>query len=102
MSVGSGSFGAANWAAVSDRAVPGESGRYLALANLGTAGAAAAAGLLAPLVDRGGGGFGGGYAALYVVCAALFVAAAVVVIIDARRADLDLPVPTSTLPFTRA
>ncbi|MGH2381273.1 MAG: MFS transporter [Candidatus Limnocylindria bacterium] len=47
-------FGAASWAALADAVVPHEAGRMLGLANLGTAGAAAFAGLLGPLIDFAG------------------------------------------------
>jgi MFS family permease len=53
MSVGTALFTAANWASTAD-VVPGaEAGRFLGLANFGTMGAAAVAGLLGPLVDIG-------------------------------------------------
>lgn len=85
MAVGSAAFSAANWARTADTAPPAEAGRYLALANVGTAGAAAAAGLLGPLVDRGGAGPGGGYGALFAACALLFTASGAVVVVDRRR-----------------
>jgi MFS family permease len=53
MAVGSALFGVANWATLVDLAPPAEAGRYLGLANVGTAGAAAAAGLFGPLIDAG-------------------------------------------------
>jgi MFS family permease len=85
MAVGSAAFSAANWARTADTAPPAEAGRYLALANVGTAGAAAAAGLLGPLVDRGGAGPGGGYGTLFATCALLFTASGAVMVVDRRH-----------------
>lgn len=51
MALGSAAFSSANWALTADLAPPAQAGRFLALANFGTAGAAAAAGLFGPLVD---------------------------------------------------
>jgi hypothetical protein len=54
LSVGTASFASANWAAVTDLSPAADSGRLLGLANLGTGGAAAAAGLLGPPIDLWG------------------------------------------------
>lgn len=51
MALGSAGFASANWAMTADLAPPGEGARFFALANFGTAGAAAAAGLFGLLVD---------------------------------------------------
>lgn len=51
MALGSAAFTGANWALTADLAPPAEAARFMGLANIGTAGAAAAAGLLGPLVD---------------------------------------------------
>lgn len=65
MALGSAAFAGANWALTADLAPPAEAGRFLGLANIGTAGAAAAAGLLGPLIDRANAASpGGGYVAL--------------------------------------
>jgi MFS family permease len=85
MSIGSAAFSVANWARIADVAPAAEAGRYLALANLGTAGAAAAAGMLGLLVDRGGSGLGGGYGALFTICALLFATSAWIVAHDLHR-----------------
>jgi MFS transporter, DHA1 family, inner membrane transport protein len=53
MAVGSALFSGANWAASADLAPPDEAARFMAIANFGTAGAAAAAGLFGPLADIG-------------------------------------------------
>jgi MFS family permease len=54
LSVGTAAFASANWAAVTDLSPAADSGRLLGLANLGTGGAAAAAGLLGPPIDLWG------------------------------------------------
>jgi MFS family permease len=51
LGLGSAAFSSGNWALTTDLVRPGEAGRYMALANLGTAGAAAVAGLLGPVAD---------------------------------------------------
>lgn len=77
MSLGSAAFSSANWALTADLVPAGESARFFGLANIGTAGAAAAAGLFGPLVDwanaiRPGAGF-----------PALFIAAAMAFLLSA-------------------
>lgn len=54
MSVGTGAFTSANWAATTDLVPIAEAGRWMGVANLGTGLAAAAAGLLGPLIDASG------------------------------------------------
>jgi MFS family permease len=77
MAVGSAAFAGANWAQTADVAPPAAAGRFLALANFGTAGAAAAAGLLGPLVDGANRlAPGAGYTALFAVAALAFAASA--------------------------
>ncbi|MCL2149778.1 MAG: MFS transporter [Dehalococcoidia bacterium] len=44
-------FATANWALATDLAVPGEEARYLGLANMATAGGAALARLIGPVID---------------------------------------------------
>ncbi len=56
MAVGSAAFGSASWAMLGDLVRPSRAGTLMGFANLGTAGAAAAAGLFGPVVD--GAGFG--------------------------------------------
>ena len=51
MALGSAAFSSANWAQTADLAPPAEAARFFALANFGTTGAVAVAGLLGPLVD---------------------------------------------------
>ena len=51
LGLGSASFSSANWAATADQAAGHEAGRRMALSNLGTGGAVAAAGLFGLLVD---------------------------------------------------
>jgi len=70
MSLGSAAFSSANWALTADLAPPAEAGRFLALANVGTAGAAAAAGLFGPLIDAANRAFAGaGFPLLFVLAA---------------------------------
>lgn len=79
MAFGSAAFASANWAGTADLAPPQEAARFLGLANLGTAGAAAAAGLFGPLVDWANGmAPGAGYSVLFVVSALAFTASAIV------------------------
>jgi MFS family permease len=79
MAVGSGAFAAANWAFTTDLVPPEEAARFMGLANFGTAGAAAFAGLAGPLVDWGNSiGGGSGYVALFVMAALAFGVSAIV------------------------
>ncbi|MFL5668837.1 MAG: MFS transporter [Chloroflexota bacterium] len=54
MSIGTAAFSTANWAALTDLAPPADAGRLMGLANIGTGGAAATAGLLGPAIDAWG------------------------------------------------
>jgi MFS family permease len=54
MSVGTAAFMSANWAATADLTSPDDAGRLLGIANVGTAGAAAAAGALGFLIEAAG------------------------------------------------
>ena len=54
MAVGTGLFTSANWAMTTDLVPPAEAARWMGLANVGTAGAAAVAGLFGPLADLTG------------------------------------------------
>jgi MFS family permease len=60
MAVGSAAFGSASWAMLADLTRSAHAGRLMGLANLGTAGAAAAAGLFGFAID--GMGFGPAFA----------------------------------------
>ncbi len=92
-SLGSAAFVGANWAMTADLAPPEEAARFMGLANLGTGGAVAAAGLLGPLVDWGNGlEPGRGYTALFVVSALVFVMSAAVL----RTLRLPGPRPVDT------
>ncbi len=78
MAIGSAAFTAANWALTADVAPRGEAARFFGLANFGTAGAAATAGLFGPLVDWGNSTVPGtGYTMLFVGAALAFAASAV-------------------------
>jgi MFS family permease len=79
MALGSSAFVNANWALTADLVPPTESGRFLAIANFGTAGASATAGLLGPLIDWANtGAVEAGYTVLFVAAALAFVASAIV------------------------
>jgi FSR family fosmidomycin resistance protein-like MFS transporter len=60
MAVGSATFGSASWAMLADLTGSRHAGRLMGLANLGTAGAAATAGLFGVFID--GAGFGPAFA----------------------------------------
>jgi MFS family permease len=75
MALGSAGFAAANWALSTELAPPAEAARFMALANFGAAGGAAAAGLLGPLVDWGNNEAAGyGYTLLFVAAAVALLA----------------------------
>jgi MFS family permease len=79
MAVGSATFASANWALIADLAPSEEAARFYGLANVGTAGAAAAAGLFGPLVDWGNASTAGlGYTLLFVASAVALISSAVV------------------------
>lgn len=92
MALGSAAFAAANWALATELAPPEEAARFMALANFGTAGGAAAAGLLGPLVDWGNGQAGGyGYTLLFVAAAVATLAAIPAIYrLHIGQADADL------------
>jgi MFS family permease len=76
MALGSAAFAGANWALTADLVPRDEAARFFGLANFGTAGAAAAAGLFGPLIDWANGQAGGsGYTLLFGLAAVLFIAA---------------------------
>ncbi len=79
MSIGNAAFNSANWAMTADLAPAEEGGRFYGLANIGTAGASAAAGLFGPLVDFGNAqAAGAGYTTLFALAAVTALAGAVV------------------------
>ncbi len=51
VAIGAGAFEGVNWATIADNIPEGEGARYFGVANMTTAGASAAVGLLGPLVD---------------------------------------------------
>jgi MFS family permease len=74
MAVGSAAFAGANWALTADVAPPAEAARFFGLANVGTAGAAAAAGLFGPLIDGANAAAPGlGYTVLFAGATLAFV-----------------------------
>jgi MFS family permease len=87
MAVGSAAFAGANWAKTADLVPPGEAGRFFGLANFGTAGAAAAAGLFGPLVDLANSRSAGfGYTVLFLIAGVAFLASGMAV----RRGQLTI------------
>lgn len=79
MALGSAAFTGANWALTADLAPPAEAARFMGLANIGTTGATAAAGLLGLMVDAANRLAPGlGYPALFVAAALASIAAALV------------------------
>jgi MFS family permease len=93
MSAGSAAFAGANWALTTELTPPGEAARFMGLANFGTAGGAAAAGLLGPLVDWGNAiEPGRGFTFLFLAAAGAFVAAILVL----RHVEAPQPQGPST------
>ena len=77
MALGAAAFSSANWAFTADLVPPAEAARFMGLANAGTAGAVAAAGLFGPLVDWGNSlAIGLGYKLLFACAAAAFASSA--------------------------
>ena len=82
MGLGSAAFASANWALTADLAPKAEAARFFGLANFGTGGAAAVAGLFGPLVDTAG------FPPLFMVATASFLASIVVLrFVAARHSD---------------
>ena len=80
LAIGSAAFSTGNWALTADLAPKDEAARFLALANFGTAGAAALAGLFGLLIDLGNRlDAGAGFTALFAAAAIAFIASALVV-----------------------
>jgi MFS family permease len=78
MSLGSAAFSAGNWALFSDIVPRQGSARFFGMANFSTAGAAALAGLVGPVLDVGQGVVpGGGYTILFALAACAFLASSV-------------------------
>ena len=74
LGISSGIFLSTNWALATDMAVEGEEARYMGLTNLATAGGAALARLIGPVVDfLNARGPGQGYSALLIACAIYFL-----------------------------
>jgi hypothetical protein len=70
IAAGSAAFSSGSWALLSDLAAGSESGRLMGFAHLGTAGAAAAAGLFGLVIDAGERlSAGSGYTAAFAVAA---------------------------------
>ena len=92
IAAGSAAFGSGSWALLSDLAAGPESGRLMGLAQLGTAGAAAAAGLFGLLIDAGERfSSGAGYAAAFALAAAA-------ALLGALLWRVEVPVPQPERP----
>jgi MFS family permease len=77
MSIGSAAFAGGSWALLADVVPKDESARYFGLANFGTAGAAAAAGLFGPVIDWVDGIFPGmGFSVLFMLASLAFLTSA--------------------------
>jgi MFS family permease len=77
MSLGSAAFAGGSWALLADVVPKDESARFFGLANFGTAGAAAAAGLFGPVIDWVDGIFPGvGFSVLFVLASLAFLTSA--------------------------
>jgi MFS family permease len=87
MSIGTAAFITANWAATTAVVPPADAGRLMGIANLGTALAAAVAGLVGPLIDLAG------FAPALVV-AALVSATAAIPLLTAPRRTRSVESPT--------
>ncbi len=91
MAIGSAGFAAANWAYTADLVPSSEAARFMGIANLGTGGAAAAAGLFGPLMDLTEGvSPGAGYPSLFVASSLAFVASALA-LMGVRAATVSVP-----------
>jgi MFS family permease len=77
MSAGTAAFAGANWALTTDLVPQAEAARFLGLANFGTAGAVAAAGLFGPIIDWANKiAAGNGYVVLFSVSGLAFATSA--------------------------
>jgi MFS family permease len=91
MAIGSAAFASANWALTADIIPAEQAGHFFGLANFGTAGAAALAGIFGPLVDWANiSRAGSGYIGLFAISGMAFLASAMVL----------YTMPLSTLPLT--
>jgi MFS family permease len=90
MALGTAAFSGANWALTADLVPAHESARFFGLANIGTAGAAAVAGLSGPLVDWANGAQPGlGYTTLFLFAAGMFAASGVVLLAIKARQPIE-------------
>jgi Na+/melibiose symporter-like transporter len=81
LGVSIGAFSSTNWALATDLVAPGEEARYLGLANVATAGGAALARLIGPVIDFFNKIEAGlGYQVMLAVCFVYFVAGALLVL----------------------
>lgn len=98
LSIGTATFAAANWAMTADLVPRSEAARFFGLANIGTGGAAAAAGLLGPAIDIVRSVVPAlGYGVVLVVAMVAFIAAfaATRVLLPAVQPVTPVPVPVN-------
>ena len=91
LSIGTATFVAANWSMTTSTIPRTEAARFMGIANIGTAGAAAVAGLFGPVIDVSRALVPGlGYAAVFVSAAVAFVVTLLVVrpLVESRRSTL--------------
>jgi len=97
LALGTAAFGAGSWAMATDLVSPSATARQMGIANYATAGAAAAAGLLGPLVDAAERATHGlGYAALMLLAAtaALVGGGLALGLPDTSRPSASVPTPS--------
>jgi len=101
LALGTASFGAGSWALATDLVPRKEAGRHMGLANYATAGAAAAAGLLGPIVDAGESMAPGiGFTVVMLLAATAALAGGIIAIrLPDATAASPLPVPTGPTPW---
>jgi MFS family permease len=93
MALGTAAFSGANWAMTADLVPAQEAARFFGLANIGTAGAAALAGLSGPLVDWANGAQPGlGYTTLFLFAAGMFAASGAALLAIKARQPIEQPV----------
>jgi MFS family permease len=79
LAVGSAMFSAGNWATTTQLSPPPAAGWYMGVASLGTAGAAAVAGLFGPLLDLGSRLWSGsGYTLLFLTAAGFYLGSSMI------------------------
>ncbi len=101
LALGTATFGAGSWALATDLVPREEAGRHMGIANYATAGAAAAAGLLGPIVDAGNSfAPGAGFTAVMLVSATAALAGGIIAVrLPDGTSTAAIPVPTGYAPW---